>query len=44
MKGVGYMRGLERIKKSDFLKERETVLSSWPTGKEVDLQEAIEAV
>jgi methylaspartate mutase epsilon subunit len=41
MKGVGYMRGLERIKKADFLKERETVLSSWPTGKEVDLQEAI---
>lgn len=26
----------------DFFKEREEVLASWPTGKEVDLQEAVD--
>jgi methylaspartate mutase epsilon subunit len=31
-----------KIDEEEFLKERETVLSMWPTGKEVDLEEAIE--
>jgi len=31
-----------RIDEGEFLKERQTVLSMWPTGKEVDLEEAIE--
>jgi methylaspartate mutase epsilon subunit len=32
----------KKIDEGEFLKERETVLSMWPTGKEVDLEEAIE--
>lgn len=32
----------KRIDEDDFLKMRGDVLSSWPTGKEVDLDEAIE--
>ena len=31
----------KRIDEGEFLKERQTVLSMWPTGKEVDLDEAI---
>ena len=31
----------ERIDEGEFLKERQTVLSMWPTGREVDLDEAI---
>jgi methylaspartate mutase epsilon subunit len=31
-----------KIDEGEFLKERQTVLSMWPTGKEVDLDEAIE--
>jgi methylaspartate mutase epsilon subunit len=32
----------KRIDEADFLKERQGVLSMWPTGKEVDLDEAID--
>ncbi|NLO98269.1 MAG: hypothetical protein GX091_09430 [Peptococcaceae bacterium] len=32
----------ERIPEEEFLKMREKVLSLWPTGKEVDLDEAVE--
>lgn len=32
----------KRLIDEDFLKERQEVLSVWPTGKEVDLDEAIE--
>ena len=32
----------KRIDEDDFMKMREDVLSTWPTGKEVDLDEAIE--
>lgn len=35
------MKGVERIRKEEFLREREKVLASWPTGKEVNLEEAI---
>jgi methylaspartate mutase epsilon subunit len=31
-----------KIDEGEFVKERETVLSMWPTGKEVNLEEAIE--
>ena len=31
----------KRIDEEEFLKERQAVLSMWPTGKEVDLDEAI---
>jgi methylaspartate mutase epsilon subunit len=31
-----------KLDEEEFFKERETVLSMWPTGKEVDLEEAIE--
>ena len=31
-----------KIGEGEFFKERQTVLSMWPTGKEVDLEEAIE--
>jgi methylaspartate mutase epsilon subunit len=31
-----------KLDQEEFFKERETVLSMWPTGKEVDLEEAIE--
>ena len=32
----------KRISDEDFFKEREEVLVGWPTGKEVDLQEAVD--
>ncbi|MBN2061367.1 MAG: hypothetical protein JW882_13220 [Deltaproteobacteria bacterium] len=32
----------KHIDEDDFMKMREDVLSTWPTGKEVDLEEAIE--
>jgi len=32
--------GNKKIDESEFFKEREKVLSMWPTGKEVDLEEA----
>lgn len=32
----------ERIDETEFLKMREKVLAMWPTGKEVDLDEAVE--
>ena len=32
----------KRISEEEFLKMREEVLASWPTGKEVDLDEAVE--
>jgi methylaspartate mutase epsilon subunit len=32
----------KKIDEEEFLKERKGVLSMWPTGKEVDLEEAIE--
>lgn len=32
----------KRLDMEEFLKERKEVLSQWPTGKEVDLEEAIE--
>lgn len=32
----------KRIDEADFLARREKVLSLWPTGREVDLQEAVE--
>uniref|UniRef100_A0A7C2P8H6 Methylaspartate mutase subunit E n=1 Tax=candidate division WOR-3 bacterium TaxID=2052148 RepID=A0A7C2P8H6_UNCW3 len=32
----------ERLSQEEFLKERKNVLSQWPTGREVDLDEAIE--
>jgi methylaspartate mutase epsilon subunit len=32
----------KKIDEKEFLKERQEVLSMWPTGKEVDLEEAIE--
>jgi len=31
----------KRIDEAEFLKERQSVLSMWPTGKDVDLDEAI---
>ncbi len=32
--------GNKKIDESEFLKERQKVLSMWPTGREVDLDEA----
>jgi methylaspartate mutase epsilon subunit len=32
----------KKLDEGEFLKERKEVLSMWPTGKEVDLEEAIE--
>ena len=31
-----------KLSEEDFFKEREEVLAQWPTGSEVDLDEAIE--
>ena len=31
-----------KLSEEEFFKEREEVLAQWPTGKEVDLDEAIE--
>jgi methylaspartate mutase epsilon subunit len=32
----------KRLTEDEFRRERQEVLSQWPTGKEVDLDEAIE--
>ena len=32
----------KKLTDEQFFKQREEVLSQWPTGKEVDLQEAVD--
>ena len=36
------MRKNKKISEADFMAERKEVLATWPTGKDVDLKDAIE--
>ncbi len=36
------LKNKKNLPMSNFFKQREEVLSQWPTGKEVDLQEAVD--